>query len=963
MDHLPCTTCITERTIRNLQTTYMKQITLGLGSMLLPLLSWGQIAFTNASSRMSGTTNSGGCIGVVDMNGDGLDDMAKLHNSRTVIVDYQNSDGSFTGVDYGTIAGESQWGWSIGDMDNNGHKDVIAGGSYDGVHYLNIPSVGNSSLSDLDNGSMFMQCNNIADINNDGANDFFACHDDAAPRQWLNNGSGTLSFVDMINYDTNPASDRSGNYGSVWTDFDNDGDIDLYIAKCRQGVNNAEDPRRWNRLFVNDGNGNYTDQAAAYGVQIKNQSWTADFGDIDNDGDMDMVVTNHDATIQLFENNGSGQFTEITAGSGLEITGFFLQSKFVDMDNDGFLDLMIAGGLERLFRNDGDKTFTAVNNLFPAGDVMHSFATGDLNNDGFQDVYASYGDGYVDPDQANPDRLWLNNGNANHWFSVRLQGVESNRDAIGARVSITGPWGTQIREVRSGESYGMVTSFAASFGLGTATTIPTLTIRWPSGLVETFNDLDVDQTITVVEGTCISPQALITSDGDAVLCGQGDVVALSGNAGFSYLWSTGATTQTINVTEAGSYTLTIDSGDGCTGVTSIFVQDSPDETPTVALSGDPSICEGGSVELTSSAAAGYTWSNGANGQSLTVTASGTYSVTIDGNCGTWTSAPVTVEVLDTPTAPIADDVTIPVAGTADLSATGTSVRWYDAAAGGNLLATGNAYTTPFLNVNTSFWVSDAIAHGGGEAFGGPQNRLQTAMPGAFHTNADNYQIFTANEDFTIRSVKVYAGTTANRTIALVDMSSGATLATGSYAIAAGESRVQLDYEVPAGGPYGLRVVGGNPQLWRDGLGSNPPYPFALGTFGSITSSSVNGANATAYYYFFYDWEVEAPSVVCESPREEVEVFVGPTGVDALAANGMRVWPNPADDLLTVELSDVQGAIDVELFDIAGRSVLAQRTSSAAKAPLVMNVAGLAAGEYLLRVRHDAGSTAHRVVVR
>ncbi|MFN6115781.1 MAG: FG-GAP repeat domain-containing protein, partial [Flavobacteriales bacterium] len=399
-----------------------KNLTLGaLALLFAPGLAVAQLSFTNATPLMSASTR-GGCMGVVDMNGDGLDDIAKLNNSRTVVVNYQNADGSFTTVNYGNISNSGQWGWAIGDIDNNGHKDVVSGGSYDGTHHMNIPSIGSSSVSNLNNGSLFTQCVNIADINNDGHNDYWACHDDAAPRQWLNNGSGLLTYADIITYTTNPTSDMSGNYGSVWTDFDNDGDLDLYIAKCRQGVNDPNDPRRWNRLFVNNGNNQYTDQALAYGVQVRNQSWTADFGDIDNDGDFDLMLTNHDATIQLFENDGTGNYTEITAGSGLEYSGFMLQSKFVDFDNDGFVDILIAGGVEYYFKNDGDGTFTRITGLFPSNKAMHSFATGDLNNDGFQDVFANYGSGYIDADPNNPDRLWMNNGNDNHWVSVRLQG-------------------------------------------------------------------------------------------------------------------------------------------------------------------------------------------------------------------------------------------------------------------------------------------------------------------------------------------------------------------------------------------------------------------------------------------------------------------------------------------------------------------------------------------------------------
>lgn len=918
-----------------------------------------QVSFTNSTSLMSPST-SGGCMGVVDMNGDGLDDIAKLNNARTVVVDYQNVDGTFATVNYGNISGSGQWGWAIGDIDHNGHKDVVSGGSYDGVHYMRILAIGNSTTADLNNGSLFTQCVNIADINNDGHSDYWSCHDDGAPRQWLNNGSGSLSYADIIDYTTNPTSDMSGNYGSVWTDFDNDGDLDLYIAKCRQGVNNPSDPRRWNRLFVNNGNNQYTDLAVDYGVQIRNQSWTADFGDIDNDGDFDLVITNHDATIQLFENDGTGHFAEITAGSGLEYSGFMLQSKFVDFDNDGFVDILISGGVEYYFKNNGNKTFTRITGLFPSPKAMHSFATGDLNNDGFQDIFANYGSNYITPDAGNPDRLWMNNGNDNHWIGVRLQGTISNRDAIGARVTITGPWGTQIREVRAGESYGMVTTFACTFGLGQHTTIPTMTIRWPSGLTETFNDVAADQYMTVIENTCVSPLASITADGPLVVCGNGASLLLTANPGYNYTWSNGATAQSIEVSEPGNYFVTIDDGQGCSGTASVFVQEAPDETPTVTLLGESTFCEGTTVQLSSSPAAGYAWSNGATTQTITVDQGGIYSVTIDGACGTWTSSAVTLTMLDAPEAPVADDVTIPVPGTAELIATGSNILWFTQPNGGTAVGAGNTWTTPFVSGTTSFWAASSNVYGGGTFYGGKTNN---SASGQYHTNADNYQIFSAYEPFILRSVKVYANGAGNRTIAVVDLANGATLATGVFGIPDGESRVQLDFAIPAGGPYGLRVVGGNPQLWRDGLGSNPAYPYALGTVGVITSSSVTGNNATAYYYFFYDWEVEAPSTVCESAREEVVVNVGTVGVtDVTGASGVAVWPNPASGTLSVILPDVAGRIATTLMDMTGRMVL-ERAAEANGKRLDLDLSGIAPGEYLLRVALNGSNSMHRVVVQ
>jgi len=937
-----------------------KNLTLGaLAVLMAPALAVAQLSFTNATSQMSAST-SGGCMGVVDMNGDGLDDIAKLNNARTVVVDYQNANGTFTTVNYGNVSGSGQWGWAIADVDHNGHKDVVSGGSYDGTHYLRINSIGNGTLSSLNNGDLFTQCVNIADINNDGHNDYWACHDDGAPRQWLNDQTGLLSYADIIDYTTSPTSDMSGNYGSVWTDFDNDGDLDLYIAKCRQGVNNPDDPRRWNRLFVNNGNNQYTDEAVEYGVQIRNQSWTADFGDIDNDGDLDLVITNHDSNIQLFENDGTGHYTEITAGSGVEYGGFMLQSKFVDFDNDGFLDILIAGGVEYYFKGNGDGTFDRILGLFPSNKAMHSFATGDLNNDGFVDVFANYGSNYITPDPNNPDRLWMNNTNDNHWFGVRLQGTESNRDAVGARVTITGPWGTQIREVRSGESYGMVTSFACLFGLGESTTIPTMTIRWPSGLEETFTNLAVDQYITVIENTCVSPVATITADGPFIVCGNGDALTLTANPGFNYSWSNDATTQSIQVSQAGNYSVTIDDGQGCSAVTSVFVAQAPDETPTVSVDGETTFCEGSTVQLTSSSASSYLWSNGATEQSIAVNSGGTYTVTIEGACGEWTSNVVTLTMLDGPTAPTADDVTIPVPGTADLAAAGSNIQWYTTPTGGAPAASGNTWTTPFVNNTTSFWVSSASVYGGGTFYGA---RTNNTTNGQFHTNADNYQLFTASEPFTLRSVKVYANGAGNRTIALIDQGTGATLASGTYSIPNGESRVQLDYAVPAGGPYGLRVVGGNPQLWRDGLGSNQTYPYPLGTVGSVISSSVAGNNATAYYYFFYDWEIEVPSTVCESAREEVVVNVGIVGLNDLAnSTGIAVWPNPATDNLTVVLNGIEGRVSVDMLDLTGRVVM-ERAGEAAAKRMDLNVQGLATGEYVVRVRHAAGVSMHRVVVR
>ncbi|MCB0793972.1 MAG: VCBS repeat-containing protein [Flavobacteriales bacterium] len=935
---------------------------LGAASMLL--FAGGLMAqpsFTNASSMLSNTASSGGCMAVVDMDMDGLDDIVQLDMSKHVYILYQNPDHTFTTFDYGQVDNSNQWGWAIADVDKSGHKDIMSGVSV--TRFLKIDSRGVYNLVNLNGPNIFHQGVSAADMDGDSWIDLYACNDVGPNNIWINDGAGNLPYdATFIDWTTNPSSDMSGNYASVFTDFDDDGDIDLHISHCRQGVNDPADPRRWDRLFVNDGNGNYTDQALLYGLQNREQVWTTDFGDYDNDGDLDVFSTTHSTSLMLFENDGNGFYTNVTAGSGLEnSTGFFLQGLFRDLDNDGFLDIM-TGSADLYFKGNGDGTFTQINNLFPAAKDMHSFAFGDLNGDGFEDVYASYGDGYVDGDPSFPDRLWMNTPNGNHWLNVNLQGVQSNPEAIGGKVLIYGPWGVQVREVRSGESYGINNTSTCHFGLGVHTTVDSLVIRWPSGLVEHYTNIPADQSISVLEGVCISPTASITASGDLVVCTGGPAVTLTANPGFNYLWSTNETSQSIDVTQGGSYSVVIDDGTGCTGQAMVSVVQDPDETPTAEAGGDLIFCDGGSVVLTSSSASNYLWSTNETTQSITVDQAGTYSVSVDGVCGTFTSNDIVVDVLTIPAAPTTTGASIPVPGTADISATGSNVVWYDAATGGNEVGTGNSFTTPFLNTSTSFWASDENVFGGDVAFGG---RTDITTTGVHHTNDGFYLVFEAYEPMTIKSVKVDANGAGDRDIALVDRNNGnAVVVQGTFTIPDGESRVQLDFEVPVAGEYGLRAISNNPQLWRDGLGSNPTYPYALGTMGAITGTNVTGGNTLEYYYFFYDWEVESFKVDCSSPRVETVVNVLSTGInDAIVENGVRVWPNPADNVLHVIFEAVQ--VDVRLFDMTGREVFARQADGGMSkdGSMDIDVGPLTPGKYVIQVRSAEKIVTGSVVIR
>ncbi|MDG2418183.1 MAG: FG-GAP-like repeat-containing protein, partial [Saprospiraceae bacterium] len=558
-----------------------------------------QISFTNSNSILSNANfHSGVAIAVTDMNNDGKDDIVRMNQGYDLTIEYQNqTDEIFTTFNVGNIDNGSQWSMCVADVNNDGFNEVLAGGAYDEVKLAMASGDGASyTTTYLPGPGMFVQGSNFADINNDGFLDVFACHDDAESRIWGNDGMGNLlpqdDWIDM-NYD--PNSDNSGNYGSVWTDFDNDGDIDLYIAKCRQGVTDPTDPRRINQLYVNDGNGNYSEMGEEYGLAIGWQSWTADFQDVNNDGWMDCFVTNHDHESQLMINDGTGHFIEAT-NTGIEVDGLPIQGVMRDFDNDGYVDIIVSGSTQHLFKNNGDLTFTEEIGLFD-GNEMESYALGDLNNDGFVDVYAGYASIYTSPSSID-DVVWLNDGNSNNHLSVQLQGVISNRNAVGARIEVYGPWGVQVRDVRSGESYGIMNSMIQYFGLGTASEIDSVVVNWPSGIKQTETGVNVNSTLKLIEGGCIADAPILDVIGSTLFC-TGESITINAPAGYaSYEWSTGATTPSINVTTQGNFSVTVTDVSGCFGFSSnITPIVDPVLTPEIIAEGDVIFCDGETVVL------------------------------------------------------------------------------------------------------------------------------------------------------------------------------------------------------------------------------------------------------------------------------------------------------------------------------------------------------------------------------
>lgn len=932
----------------------------GLG--FLGQTALAQISFTNRSSVLTTANYSGVNVVITDVNGDKLDDIVRLNQSKDLNFQIQKLNGTYSAQAIGAVSTANQWGMAAADVTGNGKIDVVAGGSYDNLHYAKANASGTTyTISDLANSQLFLQACSFADIDNDGDVDFFGCHDDGPSRIYTNDGNGNLTYnptiINTAPFSGGNANNNSGNYGNVWTDFDDDGDLDLYVAHCRQGVNSPTDPRRINMLFLNNGNGTYTEAAANYNLAFGAQSWTADFGDMDNDGDLDCFITNHDVAAMVLENVGN-QFVDIYNTSGItNMVGFPLQGIWEDFDNDGYLDIIVSGDAHKIYRNNGNKTFTAIANPFD-NNVVESFATGDLNHDGFIDIYASYAQIYTTP-STTPDALWMNNGNTNKWIAFDLVGTVSNKNAIGAKIKLYNSLGVQVREVRAGESYGIQNTFTQHFGLGQTNTVDSVIIRFPSGIVNKLYNLTPGQFVTVIENQCTLQNVYVTpSTSGGVLC-AGQSLTLTAPAGYSYLWSDNSTAQNLNVNTTGTYMVRVtNNATGCSATSAAFnVVVAPDETPLVSANGDLEICEGTPVTLTSTSAASYSWNNGATTQSVSVSQPGNYTVTVQGVCGQFTSAPITVTQLAAP-APTVDnnDVYIPIAGPANLTANGSNLSWYDQPTGGTLLGTGNNFTTPVVNTQNTFYVEELYTYGGGVFNGG---RTDNSGTGAYQNNSSFYLVFDVLEECTLNSVKVYANGAGNRTIRLHG-AGGAQLQEAVINIPDGESRIDLNFPLTPGTGYSLRTVG-DPQLWRNAPNAPMNYPYAVGNLVSITGTNVTGANTYSYYYYFYDWEVEAPAKQCISERTPVSVTVGFVGIEAGELAGVSVYPNPTEGLVNVNVpANVQGQVSTVVYNTTGQQVMNFNLVSGLRQ---IDMSGLSAGIYTVQMRSANGQANFRVAVR
>jgi len=479
------------------------------------------------------------CGGVIadDFDVDGLIDiLTSTYDPAGPLAFYRNAgDGSFEDRSRASHAADQLGGLNLigGDYDNDGDVDAFV---LRGAWLYDAGRIRNSLLRNDD--AVFTdvtraagvaepafptQAATFADLDGDGFLDLYVGNEsrvqvqeqaDFPSQLFHNRGDGT--FVDVA---AQAGAENDGYCkGLTAGDYDNDGDLDLYLSNVGP-----------NRLYRNAGDGTFVDVAGKLGVtEPVGRSFACWFFDMDNDGWLDLFVAAYEAsladlaaealgmpttaTLPRLYRNEEGSFTDIAAAAGLGGVSLPMGANFGDLDHDGLLDIYLTTGEPQLqslmpnqmFRNTNGKRFADVTTSGGLGHVQkgHGVAFADFDHDGDQDIYHQLG-GFFPVDRFH-NALFENPGHGNHWLYLKLVGTKTNRSGVGARIRVVVETPAGERELY--RAVGSVSSFGGSpsrqeIGLGAATAITRLEITWPtSGTVQTLEDVPLDVMLRVTEG-------------------------------------------------------------------------------------------------------------------------------------------------------------------------------------------------------------------------------------------------------------------------------------------------------------------------------------------------------------------------------------------------------------------------------------------------------------------------------
>lgn len=585
--------------------------------------------------------NFGGSgVGFFDFNNDGWDDITFVQENDSQVF-YGNNNGFFQKLpSFIFSSGETKQVLWV-DYDNDSDYDLF-------VSILNGPiklfqNDGNFNFTDVSFQAGLSPVNAanygvaFGDYDKDGFLDFYICRyvGNGNPLDitvvnnlYRNNGNGTFTNV---TFQAGVADGIAPSFQAVWMDYDKDGWPDLYVINDRNMWGNS--------MYRNNGDGTFTDVTLQTNTEVFGQDpMTATVGDFDNDGDLDIYMTNtalfpgpDQKKGMLLVNNGDGTFREEAEAYRVDLDQYAWGATWVDFNNDTYQDLYVTTSRfspvepvvrSYLYVSNEAQVFIDSPAVFLNDHSARSFsvAKGDINNDGYADLVVS---------NVAPFRsfLWQNSGGQNNFIKITLEGTASNKMAIGSWIYVHAGGNRYTHYTMCGENFVSQNSQHHIFGLAQYETVDSVIVEYLSGITDKYYNLEVNQHYRFTEGETV--RSRIIALGPLAFCEGGSVVLDAGDF-VSYEWNDGDIQRFKTVQQAGDYFVTVESLTGSflqSDTVSVQIVDLPliqIDVKNISCAG----AEDGQIELeVQTQASDYTiiWSNGMQSSVINGLPAGTYT--------------------------------------------------------------------------------------------------------------------------------------------------------------------------------------------------------------------------------------------------------------------------------------------------------------------------------------------------